>query len=178
MDVSEYSEKWPFLYEEAAAQLRELLGTELVRSHHIGSTSVPGLAAKPIIDILLEVRSIDGLDAYDASMRDLGYEPKGEFGIPGRRYFPKGGDRRTHHVHAFALGDPHVKKHLAFRDYLRAHPQAVAEYASIKKAASAAHATDPEGYMAFKHVFVEQMVTDAVHWMDELQPDRDQEESS
>ena len=164
MTVVEYSAEWPRLYEREIALLRSCLGAEIVRCHHIGSTSVPGLAAKSIIDILLEVRSVERLDVYDEAMKAVGYLPKGEFGIPGRRYYPKGGDERTHHVHAFAVGDPQVVKHLAFRDYLRTHPVAVASYAAIKREAATTHATDPEGYVGFKHEFVERMVAKAVHW--------------
>ncbi len=171
MEVVEYSLEWPRLYEQEVGRIQAILGDNLIQSHHIGSTSVPGLAAKPIIDILLEVRSLSQLDLKANAMRQLGYEPRGEFGIAGRRYFPKGGDERTHHVHAYAVGDPHVHHHLAFRDYLRAHPQVVAEYTLVKKAASAAHLTDPEGYVAFKHAFVEQRVSEAVHWKKHQQSD-------
>lgn len=164
MKVVEYSAEWPKLYEQEISLLRKALGSEIVRVHHIGSTAVPGLAAKPIIDILLEVQSVEGLDKLNKAMRDLGYQPKGEFGIPGRRYFPKGGDDRTHHVHAFAAGDPQIDKYLAFRDYLRTHPVAVAEYAAVKRAAAVAHETDPEGYVAFKQRFVKQAVAKAAHW--------------
>ena len=164
MVVVEYSADWPDLYEQEAALIRLALDDVLVRCHHIGSTSVPGLASKPIIDILLEVRSVEQLDVFDEAMKALGYLPKGEFGIPGRRYYPKGGDVRTHHVHAFAVGDPRIVKHLAFRDYLRAHPAAASTYASIKREAATTHATDPEGYVAFKRDFVERMVAEAVHW--------------
>lgn len=164
MIVVNYSGDWPEMYEKEAAQIRAALADVLVRCHHMGSTSVPGLAAKPIIDILLEVRSLDRLDARNAAMESLGYTPKGAFGIPGRRYYPKGADKRTHHAHAFAAGDPHIEKHLVFRDYLRAHPLAAAEYAAIKRQAAEAHANDPEGYVAFKHDFAEPMVAEAVHW--------------
>jgi len=164
MVVVEYSTDWPDLYEQEAALIRLALADVLVRCHHIGSTSVPGLAAKPVIDMLLEVSSVEQMDAYDEAMKALSYLPKGEFGIPGRRYYPKGGDERTHHAHAFAVGDPQVGKHLAFRDYLRTHPAAAANYAAIKREAAAAHTTDPDGYVAFKHDFVERMVAEAVHW--------------
>ena len=70
----------------------------------------------------------------------------------------------VYHVHVFAVGDPQIEKHLAFRDYLRSHPAAVAEYAAVKQAASAAHETDPEGYVAFKSGFVERTVAEALHW--------------
>ena len=165
MKVIEYSANWPKLYEQERSLLREALGNEIVRAYHIGSTAVPGLAAKPVIDILLEVRSVERLDDLGKTMEDIGYQPRGEFGIPGRRYFPKGGDDRTHHLHAFAVGDSHIEKHLAFRDYLRMHPAVAVEYAAVKQAASAAHETDPEGYVAFKQRFVEQTVAKAVHWM-------------
>jgi GrpB-like predicted nucleotidyltransferase (UPF0157 family) len=125
------------------------------------------LAAKPIVDILLEVRAVERLDDLDALMEAIGYQPRGESGIPGRRYYPKGGDVRTHHVHAFAVGDPHIREHLAFRDYLRVHPSALAEYAAIKQEASAVHETNPEGYVAFKQWFVERTVAEAVHWAKE-----------
>jgi len=164
MKVVDYSTQWPRLYQRERSALRAALGREIVRAHHIGSTAVPGLAAKPIIDILLEVRSVERLDTFDNAMEGLGYQPRGEFGIPGRRYYPKGDDERTHHVHAFAVGDPHIEAHLAFRDYLRVHPSSVAEYAAVKREASAVHETDPEGYVAFKHDFVERMVAKAVRW--------------
>jgi len=100
-------------------------------------------------------------------MENLGYQPHGEFGIPGRRYYPKGGNDRTHHVHAFAVGDRQIKPYLAFRDYLRTHPAAVADYAALKRAGSLAHEMDPEGYVSFKHDFVEQMLAVAVYWAEE-----------
>ena len=169
MIVVEYSADWPKRYEQELALLSKTLGPVLIRCHHIGSTSVPGLAAKPIIDMLLEVQSVESLDQMNEAMRDLGYQPKGEFGIPGRRYFPKGVDARTYHVHAFAAGDSHIGKHLAFRDYLRAYPEVAQAYAAVKQEASAAHGTNPEGYVAFKHEFVERTVTDAVHWMNDTE---------
>jgi len=73
MKVVDYSSSWPDLYDQEAAMLREALGATLIRCHHIGSTSVPGLAAKPIIDILLEVQSVGQLDEMNEAMRDLGY---------------------------------------------------------------------------------------------------------
>jgi len=126
MVVVAYRAEWPRQYEAEALLLRQALGDELVRAHHIGSTAVSGLAAKPIIDILLEIRSVEYLDTRNNTMEQLGYLPRGELGIPGRRYYSKGGDHRTHHVHAFSECDPHIEEHLAFRDYLRTQPQVTA----------------------------------------------------
>ena len=167
MTVVEYSAEWPVLCEQEIGLLREVLGGEMVRAHHIGSTAVPGLAAKAIIDILLEVQSVERLDDLNEAMQAIGYQPRGEFGIPGRRYYPKGGDDRTHHVHAFAVGSSQIERHLAFRDYLRAQPAIAAEYAAVKQSAAATHSTDPEGYVAFKGAFVERIVPKAVRWANE-----------
>ena len=85
--VVPYNPEWPAAYEHEAATIARILGNELVAIYHIGSTSVPGLAAKPVIDIMPTVRSIEAIDRFDASFEVLGYECMGEFGIPGRRYY-------------------------------------------------------------------------------------------
>jgi len=164
MSVVDYDPRWSEAAEAEIAALQDILGDVVVRAHHIGSTAVPGLAAKPVIDLLLEVRSLVRLDGFDPAMRSLGYEPRGEFGIPGRRYYPKGGDDRTHHVHAFAVGDRHVADHLAFRDYLRAHADVATDYERVKRQAAVTCRHDPDGYVAFKHAFVATAVADALAW--------------
>ena len=164
MRIAAYDSGWPDAYAEEAAAIRAALGDLLVRAHHVGSTAVPGLAAKPVIDICIEVRDLERLDALDDEMQALGYVPRGEFGIPGRRYYPKGAESRTHHVHAFVAGDPHVEGHLAFRDYLRAHPSAAEAYAAIKGEASEKYLHDPEGYQAHKHAFITRTLEDALAW--------------
>src|SRR5947209_8072592 len=121
VQVVAYRDEWVELFRREAEQLGRVFGDELIAIHHIGSTAVPGLQAKPVIDMLPVVRQIERVDAFDPAMRALGYEPMGEYGIPGRRYFRKGGDDRTHQAHAFQQGDPNVERHLAYRDYLRAH---------------------------------------------------------
>ncbi len=164
MTVVDYDPRWSERAEAEIAMLRGVLGDAVVRAHHIGSTAVPGLAAKPVIDLLLEVRAQSPLDALDDAMRSIGYVPRGEFGIPGRRYYPKGGNARTYHVHAFVTGDLHVLEHLAFRDYLRSHPDVAAEYARVKRQAAARCRHDADGYVAFKHGFVSGTVQAALHW--------------
>jgi len=164
MSIVDYDPRWPAAAADEIGRLCDVLGEVLVRAHHIGSTAVPGLAAKPVIDLLLEVLSLSQLDACDAAMRGLGYEPRGEFGIPGRRYYPKGGDRRTHHVHAFRVGDSHIDEHLAFREYLRAHPEIRDEYARVKRKAAFRHRHDPEGYVACKGEFTVRVVREACDW--------------
>ncbi|MEW6227468.1 MAG: GrpB family protein [Bacillota bacterium] len=90
MKVDPYNPAWPRDFREEAERLRAVFGREVVYIHHIGSTAVPGLAAKPIVDILPVVRDIDAADRLNGNMETLGYEPMGEFGLPGRRYFRSG----------------------------------------------------------------------------------------
>ena len=99
VEVMPFSERWSDDFEKEATELQEIFGAELIAIHHIGSTSVKGLSAKPIIDIMPVVKDILQIEQYNTSMAAIGYEAKGENGIAGRRYFQKGGNERTHHVH-------------------------------------------------------------------------------
>jgi GrpB-like predicted nucleotidyltransferase (UPF0157 family) len=152
------------LYHQEAALLRGVFGEELVEIHHIGSTSVPGLQAKPIIDMLPLVRQIERVDGFNEAMAALGYEAMGELGIPGRRYFRKGGDDRTHQAHVFQVGDPNVERHLAFCAYLRVHPDVAAQYGELKAKLAQQFPTDIYGYMDGKDAFVKAVEQDAVRW--------------
>ena len=146
---------WPDAFEAEAARLAPRLGPR-VALHHVGSTAVPGLAAKPIIDILAVAPSLSDLDAAAPRMAALGYEAMGALGIDGRRYFRRiVGGLRTHHLHGFEEGSPHVARHLAFRDHLRAHPAEAAAYAALKRDLAARHAGDWPGYCDGKAAFVD-----------------------
>ena len=136
--VTEYNPAWPGDFAREADAIRELLGENCVAIHHIGSTAVEGLAAKPIIDIMPVVRRLSAVDSAAPALKRLGYEYLGEFGIPGRRYLRKGGDERTHQVHIFAWDDAeNINRHLAVRDYLRTHPAERDAYAALKLRLSA-----------------------------------------
>ncbi|MDC9820336.1 GrpB family protein [Pectobacterium polonicum] len=152
--VVDYDPHWVTNYATAARALAQALGAIAVRVHHIGSTAVPELPAKPVIDMLLEVVSLSELDRLDCVMIDLGYHPRGENGMAGRRYYTKGGEARTHHLHAFVVGNEHIQRHLAFRDYLRANPSVCAEYAAIKRAAALACDNDAAVYSQLKNDFI------------------------
>jgi len=152
--VVPYDKQWPQMF-ESERSLLQTLPDEIVKAvHHIGSTSVPGLAAKPVIDILLEVVGLDALDECHSLMVQAGYSARGENGIPGRRYFTKGDDRRSHQVHAFAVGDKQIVKHLAFRDYLIKNREAAEQYAEIKRAAVLASHNDAHRYSELKTDFI------------------------
>ncbi|MBM3114283.1 GrpB family protein [Jeongeupia naejangsanensis] len=155
IEIVAYNKQWPSLFAEESALLQVTLGKVLSKIHHVGSTSVPGLAAKPVIDILLEVVDLDDLDNLNPAMTNIGYTARGEYGIPNRRYFSKGGDQRSHQIHAFAIGDEHIIKLLAFRNYLIKNEDVAEQYAEIKRAAILASENELRRYSAFKAGFIE-----------------------
>ena len=116
--VVPYQPQWPAAFERAAREVKIALRESLLAIHHIGSTSIPGIHAKPIIDMLAVAGSLSRIDELAERMREIGYEVMGEFGIPGRRYFRRDNAAgvRTEQVHTFAAESPHVRRHLAFRD--------------------------------------------------------------
>src|SRR3989338_9466562 len=102
IEVLPYDPNWPELYRKESALLSDIFKDQLISIHHIGSTAVPGLCAKPIIDIMPVVKDISKIDAFNKEMAAIGYEAIGEYGIPNRRFFFKGGvNHRTHHVHVY-----------------------------------------------------------------------------
>ena len=163
--VVAYNPSWPQMFEQEAAKLAAIFGDELLAIHHIGSTSIPGISAKPVIDMMPIVRDIKKVDAFNAAMIALGYEPKGENHIPGRRYFCKGGDEhRTHHVHTYEASNPEVKRHLDFRDYLRALPQVAEQYATLKLKLAQQFPHDIFAYMDGKDAFIRETIEKAHQW--------------
>ena len=99
--VANYNPEWPSKYVQERACITEILKDNCISIYHIGSTSVPGLAAKPIIDIMAAVRSLERVDVVAEKFSEIGYEYLGDFGITGRRYLRKGGDERTHQIHIY-----------------------------------------------------------------------------
>ncbi|QYK14555.1 GrpB family protein [Shewanella rhizosphaerae] len=187
--VIDHQMSWHQAFKVEKAQLLTALGKCVVSLEHIGSTSVPGLAAKPIIDMLLEVDSLAALDAQGEHLRALSYIARGENGIIGRRYFCKSeeskseedksdegkseegkrdeykvGPQRTHHLHAFQSGSQQLIAHRAFRDYLIAHPDKADEYAELKRIAAKACHHDSEAYMAAKAGFMKETLALALCW--------------
>lgn len=156
--VLNYDPEWPLKYERERKAIAEILDGNGISIYHIGSTSVPGLAAKPIIDMMAVVRSLEKVDDARGKFSELGYEYLGEFGIAGRRYFRKGGDERTHQIHIFQADDwNNIERHLAFRDYMRTHEKERAEYAEIKTALAQRFPYDIDGYCDGKDAFVREM---------------------
>jgi GrpB-like predicted nucleotidyltransferase (UPF0157 family) len=161
--VVAYDAEWPQRFAAERERLVPVFGPNLVALHHIGSTSVPGLRAKPIIDMLPVVRAIEAVDGLTAALAALGYEGLGEFGLAGRRYFRKGGDDRTHQLHVYGVGSTAaLERHLAVPAYLRAHPAERERYGELKAALAARHPEDIFAYMDGKDVFMKGLEAKAV----------------
>jgi GrpB-like predicted nucleotidyltransferase (UPF0157 family) len=169
VEVCTYNENWSVMFTEEAEKLNLIFGIEMVDIYHFGSTAVPGLKAKPIIDMMPVVRDINDVDQYNEEMKKIGYEPKGENGIPGRRYFQKGGDNRTHHVHIYQAGSDEIKRHLAFRDYLRSHPDVMKIYGELKEKLAQQYPYDIDSYINGKDQFARELEVKALNWFQENQ---------
>jgi GrpB-like predicted nucleotidyltransferase (UPF0157 family) len=145
------------MFAEESAGIRAALGDRLVALEHVGSTVVPGLAAKPIIDLLAGVRTLADAAGCIAPLREIGYEyvPEHEAELPERRYFHRGSaGARTHHLHMVEVASDFWERHLLFRDYLRSHPETAREYAKLKKRLADEFGRDKEGYTEAKTPFI------------------------
>ncbi len=166
IQVVAHDPAWRGEFEAEARNITRALGDHVVRLHHIGSTAIPGIFAKPIIDFLMEVENIVELDDRSSVMEELGYEAMGEFGIPGRRYFRKNNASgvRTHQVHAFEADSTGVERHLAFRDYMIANPVKAQAYSNLKRKLAKEHPDDIEAYMDGKDPFIKEYEAKAIAW--------------
>lgn len=158
--------RWAAEFAREASLVAEAFGEWHVAIHHIGSTAIPGICAKPVIDMLAAVSDVTRLDAKEPEMKALGYEVLGEFGLAGRRYFRKDDARgeRTHQVHAFEIGSPQIERHLAFRDYLRAHPEPARQYEALKQRLAEHHPADISAYTDGKDAFIAEIDARASAW--------------
>lgn len=167
IEIVDYDPRWPELFEEESARLREALGSLALRVDHHGSTSVPGLAAKPVIDIQISVASLQPLSAYGDPLTALGY-----------RHVPHPDDAfcpffhrpqhwpHTHHVHVVEHGALEERRTLGFRDYLRHHPHEARAYEALKRQlAGQARDESPEAqerYATAKTTFIERAIAMAL----------------
>jgi len=154
--VSPHHPAWSRLFAEEAARLRAVLGDVVIDVEHVGSTSVPGLAAKPILDLAASVPSLADAIALLPALRRLGYEHKADPETPERMYFVKGPpERRTHHLSLAEPGSGFWRQHLRFRDLLRADPGLAAGYERLKLDLADRHPGDRPAYTSGKQAFVE-----------------------
>jgi len=173
IEVVQYDPDWIAAFEKEAAILNAIFGQRVVELQHIGSTAVPGLDAKPIIDILVVLDHTDDINSFDRAMEEAGYRVRGECldasvpGTPGRFYYSKETNGvRSHHVHVCAEGHREILDKLAFRDYLRAHSSEAAAYGELKRRIAAEYRFDNIGYMRAKDGFVKSTLVEARRWYD------------
>ena len=158
ISVVEYDPSWPTKFAEEAQKLREVIRTNLAGIEHVGSTAVPGLSAKPIIDILVGVHSLEAAKAAIPEIEALGYGYWREDTIPRRLYFVKGlppNGPRSHHIHLVEKDTEFWRTHLLFRDVLRADPDEAKHYAELKLRLAAQFANDREAYTDGKSDFIQ-----------------------
>jgi GrpB-like predicted nucleotidyltransferase (UPF0157 family)/predicted RNA-binding protein associated with RNAse of E/G family len=161
--IVNYDPRWPMLYAREKDRILRAVADKVAAIEHVGSTAVPGLAAKPIIDIMVAVRKLSDVNECIGPLRSIGYEyvPEYEKELPQRRYFRRGpeGIRNRHfHMHVVEHDGDFWKQHLLFRDYLRSHPDAAKQYCGLKRELAAKHASDREAYTEAKTSFIESVL--------------------
>ncbi len=165
--VVDYDANWSIHYEQEKIQILKALGDTIVEIQHIGSTSVPGLAAKPVIDILLGLEIPPKPDQI-FSLEALGYLYFGEFGISGRHYFRRGMPR-THQIHAVQVNSEFWERHILFRDFLRTHPQAAQQYEALKRHLAVEFRYERDRYTDSKAPLINQLLIQAKAWQQALE---------
>ena len=157
--VTPYDEKWKQCFEQIAGEVSVVLGELALSIEHVGSTSVPGLAAKPIIDIDVVIEDESKLQAVIGALAKIGYQYEGNLGIPGREAFGYEGKTHLmeHHLYVCPKNSPELRRHLSFRNYLRGHPEAVLEYSRIKEEAAQLFPHDIDGYINHKGTLIEKI---------------------
>ena len=158
--ITDYDPAWPAQFKRLAAPLRSALGDLIIGVEHVGSTSVPGLAAKPVIDLDILISSRFKLPEVIKKLGSLSYPHEGDKGLPGREAFGWPGKQR-HHLYVCSLDTPALQQHLLFRDYLRAFPEVAAAYGALKKDLAKTYKYDREAYTEGKTDFILRVIKEA-----------------
>ncbi|MGB2963765.1 MAG: GrpB family protein [Anaerolineales bacterium] len=177
VELVPHNPEWSQLADEEAKLILENLSITVIGIYHIGSTSVPGIKAKPIIDFVMEVKALEDVIQSITVLEGLGYISKGEYGIPGRQFFTKDTHgERSHHLHVFQTGHPDIERHLVFRDFLRANPEAAREYEKIKEKLAKRFPKASGSYTEAKSDFILSMDEVARYWLEQNRFRKDSEE--
>ncbi len=157
--VQPYSALWEQSFRDIRAELQDALGKLALRIEHVGSTAVPGLSAKPIIDVDVVIRDYSVFEAVVSGLRAIGYTHEGDLGIAGREAFRYEGKEhlQKHHLYICPLDSAELERHIAFRDYLRSHPEAVQEYSRLKEEGARLYPNDVDQYIQHKSPFIEKI---------------------
>jgi GrpB-like predicted nucleotidyltransferase (UPF0157 family) len=163
--IVDYDPAWPAQAAAELGRVGEALGRVAVRLDHVGSTAVPGLAAKPIVDLQVAVAALEPQAAYVEPLEAIGYLFVPYATAPEYHFFGKPPERpRTHHLHVCLAGSFEERRHLAVRDYLRAQPREAARYEAVKRESARLHPEDRIAYMAGKEGFILEMERRALDW--------------
>lgn len=152
--VADYDESWPEHFQELRERLKEALGSGALRIDHVGSTAVPELAAKPVIDVQVSVSGLEDEGSYRPALKGLGYTLR--FRSPERRFFRAPAEPRAVHVHVVGVGSREERVRLLFAAYLRAHPERRDAYAALKRDLARRHRNNREDYLGGKAAFIEE----------------------
>lgn len=157
--VEKYDPTWVRDFEEIRNELCGALDGLFVAIEHVGSTSVPGLSAKPVIDIDVVIEDYGVFPQVVEALGGIGYEHEGDLGIAGREAFRYSGKEhlKKHHLYVCPADSEELRRHTAFRDYLRAHPEAAEEYGRVKTEGAAMYPDDIDGYIAHKTPIIERI---------------------
>lgn len=156
VELVPYDPTWPQQFAIESAKIQEVLGENCITMHHIGSTSVPSLSAKPIIDIIPVVKNLTDLNVL--GLESIGYVNRGELGMPFRVYMYKGAPQHTHHLHIWEQGNPEIEKHLLFRDYLINDNLAKQQYAELKSKLADQYRNEHRAYTTAKDQFIKDLI--------------------
>lgn len=160
--LENYNEKWKDIFEEESKLISSKLNKFLIDIQHTGSTAIPGIVAKPIIDIAVAIDSLSNVEKIIQLLHELGYNYRGEQGIPGRHLFAKGTEEnRTHYLHIMEKGHPEWKNHILFRDYLKSNPKVTKEYEKVKRELAKKYETDRGKYTEGKSKFIQKVIEKA-----------------
>jgi len=154
-----YDEQWKYDFLQIKDELTVVLGQLAVKVEHVGSTSVQGLSAKPIIDIDVVIKDYSVLESVISALGKIGYQHEGNLGIVGREAFKYDNKEhlRKYHLYVCPEDSPELKRHIAFRDYLKTHPDAVRKYSRIKEEGAELYPYDIDRYIEHKSPFIEKI---------------------
>ncbi|PWW00697.1 GrpB-like predicted nucleotidyltransferase (UPF0157 family) [Paenibacillus cellulosilyticus] len=157
--IEGYNENWPLMFQEEKRQVEEIMTDKAIAIEHIGSTAVPGLSAKTVIDFMVGVKDLAEVEAFIEPLARIGYEHVVHKEFPNRRFFRKGQWRAgTHHLHVYVYGSEEWDHQLAFRDYLRDHSEAMMQYDQLKRELADKYPHDRAAYTNAKHPFITEIL--------------------
>lgn len=159
VQLEDYSSTWKESYETEEKLLKDVLKNKIIEIHHVGSTSVPGLKAKPIVDILIVLKSLDEIDEIERLLKSHNYENCGQHGITDQYFFAKGPDEaRSHYIHFTVPKSKTYYDSIYFRNYLIDHPEYLKKYSNIKQELALKYADERPKYTQGKSEFISNVI--------------------